>query len=323
MELEVRHLRALATIADSGSLTRAAKGLGMSQPALTGLLQRIERSVGGRLFFRDGHGCVPTALGAEVLGEARVVLSSMSAISDRVGEWSRRHGTSVLRLGGYCGFLHVEISRWLQTRPWCSGVRLMEDLDERMSIDKVALGAVDLSLVYRAPLAGGAVPEGVRALLIHPAEPVFVAMAHDHPVVRPGAVSLADVAEHPWVDEPPGVTRWSTYLTQACQERGVTLDQAHSTHSVATLLELVHAKLAIGPALATSRDRPGSIAVRALEGTPLWQELWLCYRPDTIVSAHVEEIRARILAAYVGRLGCSAAYDSWWYELGRELLPAG
>ncbi|GLZ41903.1 LysR family transcriptional regulator [Actinokineospora sp. NBRC 105648] len=323
MELEVRHLRALTAIDETGSLTQAAKRLGMSQPALSGLLQRIERTLGGRLFFRAEYGCLPTPLGSEVLTEARVVLGGMSAIADRVDEWSRRGLPSdPLRVGGYCGFLHVITSKWLRDQPWCSGVSLQEDMDERVSVDKVGIGALDLAIVYRPPLAGMTVPPGVQSVLVHPAEPVFVAMAHDHPIVRPGPIPLADIAEHPWVDEPPGTNRWSTYVAQVCQQHGVVLEQPHSTQCLATLLELVSAQLAIGPALATSRDRPGSIVVRAIEGMPLWQEVRLFFRPNTVVAAHIEEIHAYVLNSYAERQGCSPAYDAWWRERGRELLTA-
>ncbi|WP_309110496.1 LysR family transcriptional regulator [Saccharothrix sp.] len=322
MELEVRHLRALIAIDDTGSLTRGARRLGMSQPALSGLLKRIEHSLGGALFFRTEHGCPPTPLGTDVLAEARVVLGGMSAIADRVAEWSRRGNPSdPLRVGGYCGFLHVAVSRWLREQPWCADVHLVEDTDDRISVEKVAIGELDLALVYRPPLPG-TTPPGVASVLIHPAEPVFVAMAYDHPAVRPGPVALADVLDHPWVDEPPGTTRWSAYLGQTCQEHGLVLRQPHSTRCLATMLELVHAKLAVGPALATSRDRPGSIAVRALADMPLWQELRLFYRPDSPVAARVDEIHAQILTAYAGRLGCSQAFDTWWHNQGQELLPA-
>ncbi|WP_026424889.1 LysR family transcriptional regulator [Actinokineospora inagensis] len=324
MELEVRHLRALAAIDETGSLTQAARRLGMSQPALSGLLQRIERTVGGRLFFRAEYGCLPTPLGAEVLNEARVVLSGMTAIAERVGEWSRRGLPSdPLRVGGYCGFLHVEISRWLQDQPWCTGVSVQEDLDERISIDKVAIGALDLALVYLPPLPGLTQPPGVRSVVVHPEEPVFLAVAHDHPLAGRASVSLADIAEHPWVDEPPGTSRWSTYVNQVCHEHGLVLDQPHSTQCLATQLELISAKLAIGPALATARNRPGNIVIRPIDDNPMRQELRLFYRPASIIATHIEEIHNQVLTSYQHRQGCNPAFDHWWLNRGGSLALTG
>lgn len=52
MELEVRHLRALCAIADTGSVHKAARQLGVSQPSLTTQLRRIENFLGAALFAR-------------------------------------------------------------------------------------------------------------------------------------------------------------------------------------------------------------------------------------------------------------------------------
>ncbi|HCU51791.1 MAG TPA: LysR family transcriptional regulator, partial [Micromonosporaceae bacterium] len=77
MNLELRHLRVVCAIAETGSVTKAASLLGLAQPALTAQLQRIERTLGGPLFDRDRRGATPTALGELVLARARVVLPAM------------------------------------------------------------------------------------------------------------------------------------------------------------------------------------------------------------------------------------------------------
>ncbi|WP_197362363.1 helix-turn-helix domain-containing protein, partial [Streptomyces clavuligerus] len=63
MQLEVRHLRALCAIADTGSLHKAARQLGVSQPSLTTQLRRIEKALGAELFWRERSGCRPTPVG--------------------------------------------------------------------------------------------------------------------------------------------------------------------------------------------------------------------------------------------------------------------
>ena len=80
MELEVRHLRALCAIADTGSLHRAARQLGVAQPSLSTQLRRIEQELGGELFTRERTGCRPTPLGRIVLGRARPLLAEMRAL---------------------------------------------------------------------------------------------------------------------------------------------------------------------------------------------------------------------------------------------------
>ncbi|WP_326948166.1 MULTISPECIES: LysR family transcriptional regulator [unclassified Amycolatopsis] len=321
MELELRHLRALVAVADTRSLTRAARVLRVSQPALSGLLRRVERSVGGLLFVRSPTGCVPTPLGADVVAEARTVLAGVSALTERIGE--QRAPAGPLRVGGYCGFLHLAVSRWLRDQPWCHGVSVQEDQDEAVALARVAAGSLDLALVYLPPLPDAVVPDGVGSVVVHPREPVFVILAHDHPLARSRTVPFAGLAEHPWADDPPGTTRWSAYLQRVCRRHGVALDQPHRPQCLATLQDLVRAGMAVAPALATREDLPATIVVRAIEGAPLWQELRLCYRPGTPVAARIGEIHDAVVRVYAGRQGCSAAFDHWWRERGRELLPAG
>src|SRR5262245_56219186 len=104
MQLEIRHLRMLCAVADAGSISKAAAALGISQPALTAQLRRIEVLVGGDLFARARSGVHPTDLGESVLGAARAVLADMDFLLSLVADRTRRrsHGRAMV-VGGFAG----------------------------------------------------------------------------------------------------------------------------------------------------------------------------------------------------------------------------
>ena len=58
--METRHLRAFLKIADTGSISRAAESLGLSQPSLSQQLLRLEDEVGVHLFRRTPRGVIVT-----------------------------------------------------------------------------------------------------------------------------------------------------------------------------------------------------------------------------------------------------------------------
>ena len=77
MELEIRHLRVICTVAQTGSVSRAAAALRVSQPGLSAQLHRIERMLGGTLFERRPHGIAITPFGEMILARARAVLPTI------------------------------------------------------------------------------------------------------------------------------------------------------------------------------------------------------------------------------------------------------
>src|SRR3954452_22211690 len=74
MDLGLRHLRVVLTVAESGSISRAALAMKVAQSGLTTQLRRIEQGFGGPLFERRPDGVVPTDLGVHVVGRARKLL---------------------------------------------------------------------------------------------------------------------------------------------------------------------------------------------------------------------------------------------------------
>ena len=73
--LELRHLRALIVTTEEGSLSRAARRLGVTQSGVSRQIQELEREVGCRLLQRRAHGVVPTYAGDLLKHEAAVLLA--------------------------------------------------------------------------------------------------------------------------------------------------------------------------------------------------------------------------------------------------------
>lgn len=76
--MELRQLRYLIAVADEGSLALAAESLGITRPALSLSLAKLEKEFGVRLFHRGRHGASVTQEGAIVLMRARIACSELS-----------------------------------------------------------------------------------------------------------------------------------------------------------------------------------------------------------------------------------------------------
>jgi hypothetical protein len=73
--VELRHLRALVVLAEELSFTRAARRLGIAQPALSAQISRLERRLGSKLVERSTRSVELTSAGHELLALARRALA--------------------------------------------------------------------------------------------------------------------------------------------------------------------------------------------------------------------------------------------------------
>ncbi|WP_033921682.1 LysR family transcriptional regulator [Sphingomonas sp. 37zxx] len=83
-DLNLRHLRALAIIRDDGTLSAAAARVGLSQPALTQGIAKLERQLGTMLFDRRPDGICVTQAGEALAQRAEAALAHLaSAVRSR------------------------------------------------------------------------------------------------------------------------------------------------------------------------------------------------------------------------------------------------
>lgn len=83
--LDLNLLKLFVAIAETGSVSRAASSVGLTQPAASNALSRLRLSLGDPLFLRDRSGMVPTRYTTAVLPAVR---SSLGGVIEALAEAS-------------------------------------------------------------------------------------------------------------------------------------------------------------------------------------------------------------------------------------------
>src|SRR3954454_6808026 len=104
--MDLKDLRYFAAIAESGSMTAAAKSLHVSQPTLTVAMQNLEEQLKTQVFVRERSGVKLTAAGDELLEHAKQIFLLLEHAEQRVkGLESEDVGTFIIgsneSLGAY------------------------------------------------------------------------------------------------------------------------------------------------------------------------------------------------------------------------------
>lgn len=81
--MTLQQLRYVTTIAETGTLSEAARRFYIAQPSLTASLRELEEELGLTIFRRTNRGAVLTPEGEEFLGYARQVLAQMDLMEEK------------------------------------------------------------------------------------------------------------------------------------------------------------------------------------------------------------------------------------------------
>ncbi len=83
-DMELRQLRYFVAAAEEGSISRAAKKIFLTQPALSRQIKALEDEIGQWLLEREAHSIRLTPVGQALLGEARELLHRAEQVLERV-----------------------------------------------------------------------------------------------------------------------------------------------------------------------------------------------------------------------------------------------
>jgi DNA-binding transcriptional LysR family regulator len=180
--MNLRYARTFVTVAELGTVSKAAVRLRIAQPALSRQISALEQELGLKLFDRVGSRLALTGEGEQLLGDCRGLLNYATALGERA-QLLRSGDTGVLKVaaspqfieGVMSDFLHRYAKRYPNVQ-----VKLIE-----------AIGWTDIrGMLERGEVHLGqqllhAVQPGDRRFASHPMEPVEQ-LAACHPTLTLG-----------------------------------------------------------------------------------------------------------------------------------------
>jgi LysR family transcriptional regulator, regulator for metE and metH len=238
MDLEVRHLRLVAAVAEVGSLTRAGNRLHLTQSALSHQLRDIESRLGTALFLRVGKRLVLTPAGERLLVSARDVLERLEQTEREIRQMGQDRA-GLLRITTECytcyHWLPALLTRYRRRFP---RVEVRIDVEAtRRPFEMLLAGRIDLAIVSS--------PVRDRRLATAPVfdDELVVIAAPTHPFARRAFVRPADMHGETLLVYPP--REESTVLNDILLPAGAVPARVEEVMLTEAITELVKAGLGV------------------------------------------------------------------------------
>lgn len=235
--LDLAELETFVAVAEFGSFSDAAQHLHITQPSVTGRVQRLEHSLGAKLLVRTTRRVELTPAGVGLLNEATVALRGLRKIVSKHRQQARlaRQRVVVASTPMMAALVLPPLIRDY-SKAYTDVQVVLKDLRHPEALEALAAGAVDLAV-----LAYDGRDNRFRALQLSAQEMVLVAPRH-HPLARFRSVSLEQLASHPiLVIEVYESLRQR--IADALKERGLEMAPSAIVDNLNTLLGMLDADM--------------------------------------------------------------------------------
>jgi LysR family hydrogen peroxide-inducible transcriptional activator len=221
--MELYQIRYFLAVAETLNFTRASERSFVSQPALTKAIQRLEETIGGRLFDRTKSSVQLTALGREMLPSFRQIFDTALATREQARRLTRPR-REVLRVGVMCTIDFQQVLPGFVDSQERQGIELLfrEGGLEALT-DELDRGELDLGIMcspYESPRRFAATP------LFR--EDYVVAIGDDHRFNGRSTVDMVELDRERYCERTS--CEFSSYIERLLDERGVRLEVVQQSH---------------------------------------------------------------------------------------------
>jgi molybdate transport repressor ModE-like protein len=201
--MDTQHIRFVRSVAEHGNISAAARDLGITQPALTKIVSRIEDLLGARLFYRRSRGVALTPFGELVLRRLDRVEHEMFSLGNEIQAMKAGlSGTVAIGVGQFWlgRIVPNVVARLMQTAPEVQ-VRIVTGTRDEL-LASLRRGKIDLMLGRITDLPEWAEAEALAEVRL------FLTVREGHPLAalrRP--VRPDDLTPYGWIlPAPPDPT---------------------------------------------------------------------------------------------------------------------
>ncbi|MCU6671435.1 LysR family transcriptional regulator [Enterobacteriaceae bacterium H4N4] len=298
MNIELRHLRYFVAVAEELHFGRAAARLNISQPPLSQQIQALEQQIGARLLARTNRSVGLTAAGKQFLADSRQILGQVDEAAARAARL--HHGeTGELRLGftSSAPFISAVSETLSSFRRVYPDVHIQtREINTREQITPLNEGSLDLGLMRNTPL-----PDTLAWQCIL-REPLLAMIHREHPLAVKPVVTLAELAQEPFVFFDPHVgTGLYDDILGLMRRYGLAPVIAQEVGEAMTIIGLVAAGLGVSILPASFRR----VQLSEMRWVPIAEpdavsEMWLVWPKHHQLSAAAQRFKIQLITASPG-----------------------
>lgn len=196
MNFTLRQLDAFLEVAKTGNFSRAATALNVSQPALTLMIQKLERQLDVVLFRRQARGAELTTAGRELLPDVQRAVETLENLAQDLHDSSRPRGgrVTIASMPSLCADLLPRLlAEFVALHPQVR-VAIKDAMTEnRALVNMVRIADIDFGFSSFSDEGDGLVFEPIVR------DSLVAVLAKDHPLARRKKLRWEELSTYPLI----------------------------------------------------------------------------------------------------------------------------
>jgi DNA-binding transcriptional LysR family regulator len=214
MAIELRHLRHVIAVAETGQLTRAAARLHIAQPALSQSIARVEREIGSPLFDRHPQGVDLTPAGKAFVEHARRAVTAGEAAVTAARQQARSASDRLVFgfLDGGPSLADSLLKSFTTAHPEIEVA--VQQVSFTQQTDAILDGTVDAAVLCPGP------PDPTLESIPIATPQLVVFLADSHHLATRTSLRFADIDQETYLSQAPGIPDWWMDIWWLTKQRG-------------------------------------------------------------------------------------------------------